>query len=237
MKNPIFFVLASILLLYQCKDKETPTPPGPEQEEQTVLNSRQISIAATTTASTTYDITHYRYSNNEPVIHSTNSSNHPVDITISDNDVLLFSAAGHTPVTIDFVSGSRWIEQLQLYMSNVQSSTTCNNSTGKTLSGTAKARIDESSFQPVRIDYHRNGRQIQFVSSNTANFGYTININDTSDNQCIKDLRFTTNSNRKARIFITSVSNDNIELDVFLDDSTSGIPGSATAPTDDSKKH
>lgn len=236
MKNPILFTLASLLLLCQCKEKETSAPTVPAPEEETKAVFKQVRIAARTGNNTTYNITHYKYSSNDTAERTGIQSNQPVDISISDNDVLIFSANNHIPVTIDFLSGSIWIDSLKLSMRNTSGSTQCNNYRNKTLSGIARARINDSSTQPVNIGYHRNGARIANVSSNTTNFGYTININDTTDNQCIKDLRFTTiSSNRKARIFITSVSSDNIELDVFLDDSTSGVPGSDQAPKDNSK--
>lgn len=237
MKNPIFLALAACLLLCHCRGKETPPTPDPDAQTPTVANTRNIVVGARTGGPSppNYSINLYSYSNGDPTVYPNIASDNDVTISISDNDVLLFSADGHTPVTIDFVSGSGWIEELKLYMRNASNSTTCDSS-NKTLSGTAKARLNDSSFQPVSIVYHRNGRQIQNVGSNSDTFGYTININDTIDNQCIKDLRFTTNNNGKARIFITSVSSDNIELDVFLDDSTSGVPGSDTAPTNDSKE-
>lgn len=218
-------LLLNLLCLFFCQCENEGT------QSQTALNDSEIQLSASTGNGVAYTVHHY--SNNprtEPVIR-TRASGNSFRRFIEDGENLVFSASDHISVKIELVEGSQWINKLHLSLPYT-TSTACNYQ-DKKLIGIGRVN---GSQDDVTVSYFRDTTEIDRITLNSANaFRGALSIKD-SLNYCTKDIRYHSQG-RTVRFLLTAVTGDDIELDVFLDDSQSGLPGSAATPTDsDAKK-
>ncbi len=211
MKNAIYLALASILLMSQCKKKETPTPPDAGTESPAILNTKTIVLSALTQDNSNYEFNHTR--ENMQLRSGSKRSRDTVKLTIAEDDKVTFQASNHTSVSIKFMDSHSRIDSMVTRLQQRSSNTTCNNMQ-KRLRGTAR-----DTDGPVTISYFGTAQRRDTTSRDSV-YSYSLHIpDDTSSNNCSKDLRFWNPGEYTVRILLSSNSPSDIELDVFLDGS------------------
>lgn len=211
MKNPIFLALAAFLLLCHCRDKETPLPPDQDPPVTLALDTTDIVMSAITSNSSDYSFYHYR--GNALQRSDTVDSGDTVILYIAEDDKVTFQASNHTSVSIKFKDSHSRIDSMVTRLQQRSSNTTCNNMQ-KRLRGTAR-----DTDGPVTISYFGTAQRRDTTSRDSV-YSYSLHIpDDTSSNNCSKDLRFWNPGEYTVRILLSSNSPSDIELDVFLDGS------------------